>query len=237
MKIQNDLNLNNSPLKTRGNIVFRQELKSLTPKCDAKFAIIFNLCLFTLFTIFGVPVMIQSIDRLEFRKEYTDCITDSDGYCEFPIEIEQTLNSPVYLYYQIDNFYSNHRDYVKSRIYSQLRGETHIDSSNNKICKGAKYVYEVFDNDTSRYFTHTGNPLNGTDYADPCGLIAKSYFNDTDYSLVTSDNREIFINDTDIANYYDKNFMFKRNKNHSSLQWMDVEDGKKNMLKYFLLFF
>ena len=236
MKIQNELNINNSQSKPRGNIIFRQELKSLTPKCDAKFAIIFNLFLFMLFTIFGVPVLIQSIDRLEYRKEYTNCIADSQGYCEFPLEIEKTLVSPVYLYYQIDNFYSNHRDFVKSRIYSQLRGETHVDSTNNKICKGAIFVNEMFDNDTSRYLTHTGNPLNGTDYADPCGLIAKSYFNDTNYTLITPDNREIFINQTDIANHYDKNYMFKRNKNHSNLQWTDVEDGKKNVLKYLHLF-
>lgn len=28
------------------------------------------------------------------------------------------------LYYRLDNFYSNHRNFVKSRSYAQLRGET-----------------------------------------------------------------------------------------------------------------
>jgi len=31
--------------------------------------------------------------------------------------------APVYVYYQLDNFYQNHRRYVKSRDYKQLMGE------------------------------------------------------------------------------------------------------------------
>lgn len=33
------------------------------------------------------------------------------------------------------------------------------------------------------------------------------------------------INQTGIANEYDKKYMFKRNPNYTTLQWIDVEDG------------
>jgi hypothetical protein len=223
---QNESNSMISQSKLRGNIVFRQELKSLTPKCDAKFAIIFNIILFFIYTIFGVPIIIQSIDKLEYTHEYTNCKSDIDGYCEISIKINQPLVSPIYFYYEINNFYINHRDFVKSRIYSQLRGETHVDASNNNKCEGAKFVYEIFDNDTSRYRTHTNQTLSATDYANPCGLIAKNYFNDTEYMMTNSKGEEIIIDDKNIANDYDKNYMFKRHQNHSALQWIDVEDGK-----------
>lgn len=38
----------------------------------------------------------------------------------------------------------------------------------------------MFDNDESKYQTYWGKPLKGDDYADPCGLVAKSLFNGKD---------------------------------------------------------
>jgi|TARA_B110000971_G_C19688775_1_gene354473 hypothetical protein len=32
------------------------------------------------------------------------------------------MKAPVHLYYQLDNFYQNHRRYVKSRDDKQMRG-------------------------------------------------------------------------------------------------------------------
>jgi hypothetical protein len=39
------------------------------------------------------------------------------------------------------------------------------------------HIKDIFGNDTSKYKTYWGKPLNGDDYANPCGLVAKSYFN------------------------------------------------------------
>ena len=36
---------------------------------------------------------------------------------------------------------------------------------------------EMFENDTSRYKTFTGSPLKNDSFANPCGLIAKAFFN------------------------------------------------------------
>jgi len=43
--------------------------------------------------------------------------------CYVTIDILEKVEGPVYIYYQLDNFYQNHRRYVKSRDNYQLAGE------------------------------------------------------------------------------------------------------------------
>ena len=126
----------------------------------------------------------------------------------------------------------NHRDFVKSRIYDQLRGEVYVNSRNNSQCVGANTMKEMFNNDESKFFAIGGRKMNGDDFANPCGLIAKSYFNDT-YELFTEntsslglvERRRIIVNETGIANSYDKNYMFKNHKDYKQIQWIDVTNG------------
>lgn len=99
------------------------------------------------------------------------------GICRVEFNLNETLKGPLFVYYELNNFYLNHRNLVKSKIFTQLQGKTHVDSSNNSKCEGAVYMWEMFDNDTSKYFTYTGVPLNGTSFANPCGLVAKCMFN------------------------------------------------------------
>ena len=149
--------------------------------------------------------------------------------CTKIITIKETIPAPVFVYYELTNFYSNHRDYVKSKIWSQLRGETHINSKNNSNCEGAKLMKEMFDGNSLRYNTYKGKPLKGDDFANPCGLAAKAFFNDT-YILSTKPeepNKPRFINVSSkgIAATYDVDNVFKRINNSENLQWVDVEDG------------
>jgi hypothetical protein len=83
----------------------------------------------------------------------TGAITQS---CDISVKIEADMEPPVYVYYQLDNFYQNHRRYVKSRSDKQLRGEE-VDPALLDDCA----------------------PLNkeGTKTLNPCGLIANSMFN------------------------------------------------------------
>jgi hypothetical protein len=133
--------------------------------------------------------------------------------------------APVYLYYELENFYSNHRDFVKSRLYPQLRGDIHVDSSNNSKCEGARFVKEIFDYDETKYKTFKNETLKADDFANPCGLIAKSYFNDT-YELYADDQVRVAVDETMIANNYDRDYVFKRHSDFAKLQWADVENGK-----------
>ncbi|XP_010244716.1 PREDICTED: putative ALA-interacting subunit 2 [Nelumbo nucifera] len=67
------------------------------------------------------------------------------------------MEAPIYIYYQLDNYYQNHRRYVKSR-------------DDRQLLYGLKY------NDTSSCKPEQSN--NGLPIV-PCGLIAWSLFNDT----------------------------------------------------------
>ena len=138
--------------------------------------------------------------------------------CTISLSIEKTLESPIFVYYKLENFFSNHREFVKSKLYPQLRGESVSDTSN---CDNMKTYKDLFgDNDENRV-SFTGQPLNPKDLMDPCGLIARSFFNDT-FALLKG-NESIKINETGIVYSSDKKYMFKRNENPNN-QWIDVEN-------------
>lgn len=80
--------------------------------------------------------------------------------CTLSFTATEDMNAPVYVYYQLSNFYQNHRRYVKSYYKSQLLG-----------CKSGCTTAEL---------TKACDPLskNGSLALNPCGLIANSLFND-----------------------------------------------------------
>jgi len=122
----------------------------------------------------------------------------------------------VYVYYQLENFYQNHRRYVKSRDYQQLMGEYKTVEEIQTNCNPI-----VTNEDLGRTYAADGvTKLVSTDPANPCGLVAKSLFNDTyvfyntatnPTSLSTSarDAAKIDIDDTNIAWKSDTENKFK----------------------------
>lgn len=56
--------------RLRGNVIFRQELKSLSPKCDAVFAMVVNFLLICVFLTFGIPILIYTSNNIEYKKKY-----------------------------------------------------------------------------------------------------------------------------------------------------------------------
>lgn len=100
------------------------------------------------------------------------------GQCTVPISIKEKIVAPVYVYYQLDNFYQNHRRYVKSRSFQQLQG-TYLTTDKLADCDPiiknrdlGPQITKYADNTT---FTNADLDLP----AMPCGLVAKSLFNDT----------------------------------------------------------
>lgn len=43
--------------------------------------------------------------------------------CQLTFTIDQDMEAPVYVYYGLGKFYQNHRSYVKSRSFDQLKGQ------------------------------------------------------------------------------------------------------------------
>ncbi|KAJ9153151.1 hypothetical protein P3X46_026625 [Hevea brasiliensis] len=104
--------------------------------------------------------------------------------CTLVLKVHKHMKAPIYVYYQLDNYYQNHRRYVKSR-------------SDQQLLHGLKY------NDTSSCKPEESN--NGLPIV-PCGLIAWSLFNDT-YKFIRG-TAELRINRKNIAWKSDRNHKF-----------------------------
>lgn len=137
--------------------------------------------------------------------------------CQFEIELKDTFEAPVMVYYQLENFYQVHRRYIKSKSLSQLKGEILTVDEIKSDCDPIITV-----EDLGVYTTLGGKTLGANDPANPCGLIAKSLFNDT-YSIA-KDNEMIVIDEKDIAWDSDKKNRYVKPINASLIQWTDVED-------------
>ncbi|SCU92572.1 LAME_0F00540g1_1 [Lachancea meyersii CBS 8951] len=88
--------------------------------------------------------------------------------CELQFEIPTNLKKSVYVYYQLTNFYQNHRKYVQSFDIKQLKGQAVDGDDLASDCNPLRV-----ENDKVVY---------------PCGLIANSLFNDTFQSQLTAVN-------------------------------------------------
>ncbi|KAL3679506.1 hypothetical protein R1sor_022462 [Riccia sorocarpa] len=98
-----------------------------------------------------------------------------DKTCNVQLRVTKDMDAPVYVYYQLDNFYQNHRRYVKSRNDQQLRGDSVNETTG---CKPEA--------------TYNGQPIL------PCGLIAWSLFNDT-YVFTRGGTQGLFVNKKGIS--------------------------------------
>jgi hypothetical protein len=132
----------------------------------------------------------------------------------------------VYVYYELGNFYQNHRRYVQSKSSPQLMGNS-IDDTQREQCN------PIYTNaDVGRNTSVNGSPLIPTDTAYPCGLIAKSVFNDT-YILSTVDPNDASFNaNTDVISFDENQIAWKSDiekfKNQAgdweTIQWANVTD-------------
>jgi len=111
--------------------------------------------------------------------------------CTVTFDISDKMSEPIFLYYELTEFYQNHRRYVKSRSDAQLRGD--VDPSVDLLEDCAPQLYTGEDNEQ---------------IINPCGLVAWSYFNDT-YALEL-DGSELFVNETDMAWESDVDFKFAK---------------------------
>ncbi|KAF5188541.1 Ala-interacting subunit [Thalictrum thalictroides] len=144
-------------------------------------------------SLFASQRVVEIVDRYD-----ADCVPQSFGEkklefiqgadtnktCVRVINVIKPMKSPVFVYYELDNFYQNHRRYVKSRSDKQLRSkafETHTDKCEPEEQSG-----------------------NGTIV--PCGLIAWSMFNDT-YGFSVN-NKRVVVDKRNIAWKSDKRSKF-----------------------------
>lgn len=142
--------------------------------------------------------------------------------CVVNFEIENLIKAPVSMYIHLTRMYLNHRDIIKSKSFEQLRALEQVNI--NETCKGAKTMEEMMDFDESRYINLNNEKLNSTSLARPCGLQAKSIFNDTINLLFNE--RNILISTDDLANEFDRKSLFKSYSNSTITDWRNTTDER-----------
>ncbi|OQR92960.1 hypothetical protein THRCLA_08577 [Thraustotheca clavata] len=143
----------------------------------------------------------------------------TDHGCVVQFTLQKDMKAPIMVYYQLDNFYQNHRRYVSSRSDTQLRGEI---GTSLTTCTGASSSV------TYKYNSTADLPAGATQKQyklNPCGLIANSLFNDLFWinSVQTPEGK--YYNQTDLYNGVEVvNLM-----DQSGLAWKsDIENKFEN---------
>ena len=73
--------------------------------------------------VLGVVILQESEKVIEMRERYDDADDCSVGkQCKLKFDIDDDMDEPIYLYYELTNYYQNHRLYVRSRSEEQLQG-------------------------------------------------------------------------------------------------------------------
>ncbi|MFS7984929.1 putative CDC50/LEM3 family protein [Helianthus anomalus] len=168
----------------------QQELPACKPILTPKWVISAFMLVTIVFIPIGVASLLASRDVVEIIDRYDNaCLQGTKSQkvqsiqdptrnktCVRRLTVTKRMKQPIYVYYQLDNYYQNHRRYVKSRSDQQLRNRG--DENETSTCKPE----------------HEANGMSIV----PCGLVAWSLFNDT-YSLSTGNNRTLTINKRDIS--------------------------------------
>jgi hypothetical protein len=93
-----------------------------------------------------------------------DNVCAFNSKCTFRFRIEEDMTEPVYLYYRLENYYQNHRRYMRSRSDAQLRGDVIVND------------YDAVESDCDPLTSVDDSHEKSAVYL-PCGLIATSFFN------------------------------------------------------------
>eukprot|EP00188_Purpureofilum_apyrenoidigerum_P005570 Plantae.Rhodophyta-Purpureofilum_apyrenoidigerum.ctg7388.p1 GENE.Plantae.Rhodophyta-Purpureofilum_apyrenoidigerum.ctg7388~~Plantae.Rhodophyta-Purpureofilum_apyrenoidigerum.ctg7388.p1 ORF type:complete len:363 (-),score=65.09 Plantae.Rhodophyta-Purpureofilum_apyrenoidigerum.ctg7388:362-1450(-) len=150
----------------------QQKVATLTPILTPRFVVSLYYIISVLFIIVGVVLNIYSkkvvvVGPIRYDNE-ADCNLGENftktKVCDISFIIDDPMKAPFYMYYGLSNYHQNHREYVSSRSFKQLAGKSPLTLSDVSACAPALY------NES------TADP---NDYLYPCGLTAKSQFNDT----------------------------------------------------------
>jgi hypothetical protein len=127
--------------------------------------IILLLIIGLIFIPVGVTMLYSAKSLYDVSIQYGGAGTSSAnacaaGSCILTFTLNQQVSGNLYLYYELDNYYQNNIKYSSSVNWAQMMGNANVPMSD---------------------LQSTCDPvvLNGTRVLNPCGLVAKSYFQDT----------------------------------------------------------
>ncbi|PSS08200.1 ALA-interacting subunit like [Actinidia chinensis var. chinensis] len=181
----------------------QQELPACKPILTPGWVITAFIFIGVIFIPIGLASLFASRNVVEIADRYDeDCVpsiyaSDTLAYirssqtnksCTKTLNVPKKMKNPIYVYYQLDNFYQNHRRYVKSRSDKQLRS------------KANEYKTKDCSPEATVLVSNKEMPIV------PCGLIAWSMFNDT-YGFSLND-KAIQVNKKGIAWKSDGEYKF-----------------------------
>ncbi|VDK71984.1 unnamed protein product [Litomosoides sigmodontis] len=146
--------------KPRDTKLRQQKLPAWQPILTASTVIPTVFGIGVVFLPIGVALFLASQGVKESITDYTTCSVPSHKTCEFVIKLDSDFQGVVYFYYALDNYFQNHRRYMKSRSDSQLLGDL---KANVGDCEPYAYL----------------NTSSGWKTIAPCGAVANSMFNDS----------------------------------------------------------
>jgi len=152
--------------ETQWNRFTRQRLRAWQPILAPRRIISCYISSGVVFFSVGIVLLLTSQSVEEYVVDYTDLPTDRHGVGTFDIKVDRDMEPPIWVYYQLDGFHQNHRRYVKSR-------------SNKQFSEGDDPNSQTSEKDipSCEPWVKTGDQVNF-----PCGVVARSVFNDT-YAL------------------------------------------------------
>ncbi|KAK7243759.1 hypothetical protein RIF29_38570 [Crotalaria pallida] len=193
----------------------QQELPACKPILTPRAVISAFLLVSVVFVPIGVVSLMASRKVVEIVHRYeSECVpgnvdkvayiqSPADKTCHLTLTVHKHMKSPIYVYYQLDNFYQNHRRYVKSRSDEQLRDRNK--ESSTSTCKPEDSV--------------DGKPIV------PCGLIAWSLFNDT-YSF-SRNKKNLTVNKKGISWKSDREHKFGKDVFPKNFQNSSIRGGAR----------
>ena len=209
--------------KPKDNSFRQQRLKGWRVAPGPISLALFYLGIAVAFVAYGAVVLEETGKVVEIRKRYDDideCKADwrYPSACVIDLKVSSHMSSPIFLYYEIQGMYQNHRRYAKSRDVLQLLGH---DQSTTQV---KSYCTPIVDMDDLGIISNVN--LTGNAVANPCGLIAKSYFNDTYQLFQPGGDGNVVIHEDRIAWNVDKNDKFESADHAQETQWTDIRNGK-----------
>ena len=166
------------------------------------------------FIIIGIFILIYS-KKIKFEEiDYTNCIR-INNFCTEKITIKEDMPKPIYVYYQLDGFFQNARRYIKSKEIDQLTGD---DPEAHENCEPAETNGEMEFGDGKKSINN--NNLDPNKIAIPCGLLAKTYFNDSFTFSINGDN--LVVDESNIA--FEKDKKLYDEDPDPSRQWISYKD-------------
>lgn len=200
-----------------------QELTGYSPIMTGNRVLAFFLLATLILIPLGAAILAASLGVVEYKVRYDNIgslagtskatqqqtlwAAEDTGIAQtVSITTSKHMKAPVYLYYELQHFYQNHKRYVRSLVSAQLGGKNKAPSTLG-TCAPQQYVNGI----EGTTDPATGEPLVDGAAVDPCGLMPYSYFNDT-YTLTQQEPgaaaSAVTLDETNIAWASDKNSLY-----------------------------